>query len=136
VSETRTISDSFLLGPISAEKKGELMDMAMTDHGRGASGDPMAAQCFPPGLDDICEFAILRLDVAAASRQAWLSREEARRREKGLLRRLFGDALGETNREAMISVLMILLIIAFTLFLVWGVSEDNSDQSTREPYCE
>ncbi len=78
----------------------------------------------------------MRLDLTAASRQAWLSREEARRREKRLLRRLFGDTLGETNREAMISVLMILLVIAFTLFLVWGVSEDNSDQSTQGPHCE
>jgi hypothetical protein len=108
----------------------------MTDRGRGASGGPETAQCFPPGLDEICEFAMVRLDVAAASRRAWLSRQKAREREKGLLRRLFGDSLGETNREAMISVLFFLLIVAFTLFLVWGVSEDNADQSTRGPHCE
>ena len=119
-----------------AGKKGDFTVVVVTDGGRNATGGSGGPQCFPPGIDEVCEFAMVRLDEAAASRRAWLGRQEARSRELSILQRLFGEEIGRTKREARMSVLFVVLMIGLTILLIWGVSGNNSDQSKQDPCCK
>jgi hypothetical protein len=119
-----------------AREKGELMVMEVIGGERAASGGPGTAQCFPPGLDEVYEFAMVRLDAADASRRAWLTRQEARRRERTFLQRLFGEEMGRTKKEARISLMVFIAIAAFLLLLVWSLSDKYSEPTNQRPHVQ
>ena len=115
-----------------AGKKGEVKVMVVTEGGTQATGDLVPAQCFPPGIEEIYEFAMVRLDEPTASRQAWMALSKPQNR--GNLTPLQHIFPGETKWEARMFLVILIAVVGFTILVAWSFSKENAQQPIPEPH--
>jgi hypothetical protein len=110
--------------------------MVAIDGGGRSSTELVPVQSFPPEMNDIFEFAMVRLDNPTAYRRAWLDVSKSPDDDRTFLQRIFDE--DPVSGEPSIWLIAVCGIgsVLFAIFMAYAFAQEDNEPPIPGPHVQ